>query len=176
MDVLPKRFAKYGLTLHPVKTRLIDFRRPAGPNRRGKGGSQPRPSTFALLGFTHYWGRSRRGEWVVKRKTSTKSFRRAVRAIALWCRRFRHMPLRWQHRMLIWKLNGHYSYYGITGNGRALGRFLQALRRIWRKWLSRRSQRAQLWWGQFQDLLHRYPLPRPRVVHSVYRHAAKPWT
>jgi len=176
MDVLPKRFAKYGLTLHPTKTCLIDFHRPNGPKRRGKGDSQPRPPTFDLLGFTHYWGRSRRGEWVVKRKTSKKSFRRAVRAIALWCRRFRHMALRWQHRMLIWKLNGHYGYYGITGNGRALGRFLQALHRIWRKWLSRRSQRAQLWWGQFQDLLRRYPLPRPRVVHSVYRHAAKPWT
>jgi group II intron reverse transcriptase/maturase len=176
LDVLPKRFEKYGLSLHPTKTRLIDFRRPAGPKGRKDGGSRPRPPTFDLLGFTHYWGRSRRGTWVVKRKTSKKSLSRAVRAVALWCRRFRHVPLWWQHQALVRKLHGHYGYYGITGNVRALACFRQALIWTWKQWLSRRSQRSWLWWGQFEALLRRYPLPRPRVVHSVYRHAANPCT
>ena len=174
MDVLPKRFAKYGLTLHPTKTRLLDFRRPTGPNGRDGGGSHSLPSTFDLLGFTHYWGRSRRGKWVVKKKTSKKSFRRSVRSVAQWCRRFRHEKVWWQHRALVRKLNGHYGYYGITGNGTALGRFLVAVTRAWWKWLSRRSHRARLTWDRFNAILRRYPLPAPRVVHSVYRRAAKP--
>ena len=176
MDVLPKRFAKYGLALHPTKTRLLDFRRPTGPNGVGGGGSQSRPSTFVLLGFTHYWGRSRRGKWVVKRKTSTKSFCRSARAVAMWCRRFRHEKLWWQHRALVRKLHGHYGYYGITGNGTALECFLGAVTRIWWKWLSRRSQRARMTWDRFNNVLRRYPLPAARVVHSVYRQAAKPCT
>ena len=176
MAVLPKRFAKYGLTLHPTKTRLLDFRQPKGPDGGGGGGSSSRPSTFDLLGFTHYWGRSRRGKWVVKRKTSKKSFCRAVRDVALWCRRFRHAKLWWQHQTLTRKLHGHNGYYGITGNSRALGRFLYALHRTWRRWLSRRSQRARMTWDRFNRILRRYPLPTPRVVHSVYRRAANPCT
>jgi group II intron reverse transcriptase/maturase len=169
MEVLPKRFAKYGLTLHPTKTRLIDFRRPKGQNGYDGGGSQPHPSTFVLLGFTHYWGRSRRGNWLVKRKTAKKSYRRAVRAVALWCRRFRHEKVWWQRQTLAQKLNGHYGYFGITGNGKALGRFLHAVTRIWRKWLSRRSQRGRITWDRFNQILRRYPLPAVRVVHSIYR-------
>ncbi len=169
MEVLPKRFAKYGLTLHPEKTRLLDFRKPSGPKGQGGGGSDPRPSTFVLLGFTHYWGRSRRGYWVVKRKTAMKSFRRAVRDIAKWCRRFRHKPVWWQRRKLGQKLHGHYGYYGITGNAMALGRFLHVVKRIWKKWLSRRSQRAWMTWDRFTAMLRRTPLPAIRVVQSVYR-------
>jgi len=169
MEVLPKRFAKYGLTLHPKKTRLLDFQKPPGLKSQGGRGSDSRPSTFVLLGFTHYWGRSRRGYWVVKRKTAPKSFRRAVRDIATWCRRFRHEPVWWQRRMLGWKLHGHYGYYGITGNGTALGRFLYVVTRTWRQWLSRRSQRGWVTWDRFTAILRRNPLPPVRVVHSVYR-------
>lgn len=170
LAVLPKRFAKYGLDLHPEKTRLIDFRRPpheAGP-RRGQ--------SFDLLGFTHYWGRSRRGRWVVKKKTSKQRFRRAVRNVAQWCRSHRHAPLAWQQGKLSQKLHGHYGYYGITGNARSLERFLHAVTRSWWKWLSRRSQRGWIPWDRFNALLRRYPLPRARVVHSVYRRAANPWS
>jgi len=176
LDVLPKRFAKYGLTLHPTKTRLIDFRRPTGPNGGRGEDSQSSPSTFTLLGFMHYWGRSRRGYWVVKRKTAKQSFSRAVRSVAQWCRRFRHETIRWQHRALVRKVNGHYGYFGITGNGTALGRFLYVVHRIWRKWLSRRSQRGYIPWDRFNQILRRYPLPAVRVVHSVYRRAANPCT
>jgi group II intron reverse transcriptase/maturase len=172
LDVLPKRFKKYGLSLHPTKTRLIDFRRPPlKVDRKGK-----KPPTFDLLGFTHHWGRSRRGNWVVMRKTSNKSYCRAVRAVAKWCRRFRHEKTWWQHQTLVRKLMGHYGYFGITGNGRSLVRFFYAVERLWWQWRSRRSQRARLRWDRFRATLRHYPLPAPRVVHSVYRRAANPCT
>jgi group II intron reverse transcriptase/maturase len=164
--VLAKRFEKYGLSLHPEKTRLLRFKR---PSPRG-----PRPETFDFLGFTHYWGRSRRGKPAVLRKTARDRFTRSLRAIAQWCRRQRHLPLGEQHRELGRKLRGHDAYYGITGNHPALSRFHNETQRVWRKWLDRRSQRARMSWERFARLLQRYPLPPPRVVHSVYRLAATP--
>jgi group II intron reverse transcriptase/maturase len=167
LEVLPKRFGKYGLTLHPEKTRLVRFDRP-----RGQGG--PRPGTFDLLGFTHYWGKSQKGTWVIKRKTASKRLQRALKRIAQWCRGHRHDPLIEQHRALRQKVQGHYGYYGITGNGRSLSIFVYHVGRVWRYWLCRRSQRAWISWAHFyQQLLRVFPLPSPVVVHSVYR-AANP--
>lgn len=161
LAVLAKRFAKYGLTLHPEKTKLIDFRRPTG---NGEG-----PGSFDMLGFTHFWGRSQKGNWVVQRKTSRSRFGRALQRVAEWCRKNRHRPMREQHSTLVAKVRGHYGYFGITGNSRALGRFWHEVKRVWRKWLGRRSQRRQMTWERFALLVGRYPLPWPRVVHSVYR-------
>jgi len=174
MDVLPKRLGRYGLTLHPEKTRLIDFRRPSErgddeDDSPGRGGH-----TFPLLGFTHYWGRSRKGRWIVKKKTSSQSLSRALNAIGDWCRRARHAPVWWQWRQLVSKLRGHYAYFGVTGNGRALASFRYWVVATWRKWLSRRSQRGGVTWDRLRLILARYPLPWPRIVHSVYRRAAKP--
>jgi len=168
MEVLPKRFGKYGLTLHPEKTRLVPFRRP--PHQAGGRGNDrsPPPGTFDLLGFTHYWGRSRRGFWVVMRQTASKRLSRAVRSIAQWCRWNRHRPVCQQHATLSQKVRGHYAYYGITGNGRALQAFLEAVKRCWRKWLDRRNRQREMIWDRFNRLLKRYPLPPPKVVHSVY--------
>jgi RNA-directed DNA polymerase len=174
LEVLPKRFGKYGLTLHPDKTRLVPFRRPTNRPARSLSATEDQPGVFDLLGFRHYWGRSRSGMWVVKRKTAPDRFRRAVRKIALWCRRFRHQPITDQHRTLWQKLRGHFNYYGITCNGKALQRFRFEVTRLWRKWLSRRHRRGPLPWPQFNALLQRFPLPPPLVVHSVYRQAAKP--
>jgi RNA-directed DNA polymerase len=166
MEVLPKRFARFGLTLHPEKTRLVPFWRP------NDGG--PDPGSFDLLGFRHYWGKSRSGSWVIKRKTASNRLSRAIQRVAQWCRNHRHEPLREQHKMLVRKVQGHYAYYGITGNFRALAWFLEAVRAAWRKWLSRRSQRGRLTWQRFGVLSRAiYPLPEPRIVHSIYR-AAKP--
>lgn len=165
--VLAKRFAKFGLTLHPEKTRLMGFERP-GPKDCPRGGSGVIRS-FDFLGFTHYWGRSRKGGWVVRRKTAAGRFSRALLNIKQWCRRYRHEPVGWQHSQLSRKLRGHYAYYGVTGNGRSLVNFLHAVERIWRKWLARRSNRAKLLWERFKLYLKRYPLPPARVVHSVYR-------
>jgi group II intron reverse transcriptase/maturase len=165
LEVLPKRFERFGLTLHPEKTRLVDFRSPARTG--GTGGSQ-RERSFDLLGFTHYWGRSRTGRWVVQRKTAKARFSRALRQVGDWCRRNRHLPVAEQQRMLGRKLRGHDAYYGITGNARALSRFRHEAKRRWHKWLNRRSRATRLNWSAFTRLLLRYPLPPARVVHSVY--------
>jgi group II intron reverse transcriptase/maturase len=168
LDVLPKRFGKYGLSIHPDKSRLVPFG-PASRSDRPDSGKGPPLGTFDFLGFTHYWSRSRPGNWVVKRRTAGSRLRRAIATIAHWCRLNRHRPLAEQHRTLGQKLRGHFAYYGITGNGEALHRFRDAVTRLWRKWLSRRS-RGQPWsWDRFRRLLARYPLPPARVVHSVCR-------
>jgi group II intron reverse transcriptase/maturase len=175
LDVLPKRLGKYGLTIHPDKTRLVPFRPPSRPDRPDseRGTS---PGTFDLLGFTHYWARSRKGNWVVKRRTARSRFRRAVGTIAQWLRRHYHEPLAVQHRMLSQMLRGHFAYYGITGNGEALTRCRDAVVRLWRKWLARRRRRGALFWAHFTRLLAHYVLPPVRVVHSVYRRARQPAT
>jgi RNA-directed DNA polymerase len=173
LEVLPKRFGKYGLTIHPEKTRLVAFRPPVRSHRSGSG-EGPAAGTFDLLGFTHYWGLSRKGVWVVKRRTAANRLRRAIHAIAQWCRRNRHQPIAEQHQTLGQKLRGHFAYYGITGNGGALHRFRDAVRRTWRKWLSRTKRGGPLPWANFVRLLERYPLPAAVVVHSVYRSAANP--
>ena len=172
LEVLPKRFGKYGLTIHPDKTRLVPFRRP--PRRSSGADETGGPGTFDLLGFTHYWGRSLKGNWVVKRKTARSRLTRAIRSIAQWCRRHRHRPIGEQHQTLCQKLRGHFAYYGLTGNSYALTQFRTAVVRSWRKWLNRRNRERSLDWDLFNRLLERYPLPPVRVVHSVYAHAAKP--
>jgi RNA-directed DNA polymerase len=168
-EVLPKRFAKYGLSLHPEKTRLVHFRRPARTaGGKGRGAAGQGPGTFDLLGFRHYWSRSRRGHWVIKQKTAPNRFTRALRRCADWCRQNRHRKISEQHEMLVSKLRGHCQYYGITGNSAALQRFRHELLRVWRKWLSRRSQRARMPWARFNQMLRTYALPSAKCVHSVY--------
>ena len=168
LAVLPKRFGKYGLTLHPDKTRLISFQRPpAGATGKSGGPGHPERS-FDLLGFTHYWGRSRKGNWVIKRQTAASRLSRALQRVSQWCRGNRHRPLQEQHHILSQKLQGHYAYYGITGNGHALAGFQHRVKEIWRTWLSRRHRGKPISWQRFQRLLERYPLPPVRVVHSIY--------
>jgi RNA-directed DNA polymerase len=176
LDVLPKRFGRYGLTLHPDKTRLVPFGRPHQQSRRGTSAGDREPGSFDLLGFTHYWGRSRKGFWVVKRKTAQGRLSRALRTIAHWCRLHRHDSIGDQHRTLSQKLRGHFAYYGITGNGLAIQRFREAVVRIWKKWLARRRRRGFLSWDVFGRLLKRYVLPPAIVVHSVFRRAREPAT
>lgn len=163
MDVLPKRFGKYGLTLHPEKTRLLKFEPP-----RDKGGLPP--ESFDFLGFTHFWAKSRKGAWVIKRKTAASRFRRALKKVTDWCRQHRHQQLEAQHRHLSAAMRGHYGYFGITGNSAALSRFSHEVHRAWRKWLSRRSQRGMNW-ERFTQILKRLALPPPRAIHSTLRAA-----
>ena len=173
LAVLAKRFERFGLQLHPTKTRLVAF---SGRASRAEPDDQEEdpPGTFTFLGFTHYWGRSRRGAAVVKRKTAASRLSRALRAIRAWCRTHRHEPVREQHQQLTRKIQGYYAYYGITGNSRSLGLFFEQAKRAWRTWLSRRSQKAYRNWQKFNVLLARYRLPPPRIVHSVYRPLANP--
>jgi len=157
-EVLPKRFGKYGLTLHDEKTRLVDFHRPSG--------SRHHSETFVFLGFTHYWGKSRKGNWVVQRKTAQKKLKLAVRKVYEWCKVHRHDPVKEQWQALCRKVQGHYGFYGITSNMRGLNRYYEQVKRAWRKWLNRRSRNRDMPWNRFNRLLDRYPLPRPRIVHS----------
>jgi RNA-directed DNA polymerase len=173
MDVLPKRFEKYGLTIHPDKTRLVPFERPSGASKGAHSGARTAPGTFDLLGFKHYWARSRKGTWVVKRKTSTSRFSRGLKALSDWCRINRHHPMRGQHRTLSQELRGHFAYYGITGNSMALGRFRTASTWIWKRWLSRRRRRGgRMTWDRLNRFLKRNPLPPAIAIHSVCRPAA----
>jgi group II intron reverse transcriptase/maturase len=169
MEVLPKRFGKYGLTIHPDKTRLVSFRKPAGDRQPPDADG---PGTFDFLGFTHFWARSRKGTWILKRKTATSRFTRAVRTIALWCRCHRHDPIDEQHTALCQKLLGHAGYYGITGNSPALARFRYEVQKVWRKWLLRRRRAWREPWNWFRRLLARFPLPSLHAIHSRCRGVA----
>jgi RNA-directed DNA polymerase len=165
MEVLPKRFGRFGLTIHPEKTRLVGFHPPS----QDGDGTQHEPGTFDLLGFTHYWAKSRKGNWVVKRQTAASRLSRAIRNIADWCRANRHQPLPEQRTTLSQKLRGHFAYYGITGNSKRLAEFRTAVERCWWKWLNRRNRQRSMTWEAFRRLLKRFPLPPARAVHSTYR-------
>jgi group II intron reverse transcriptase/maturase len=172
MAVLPKRFEKYGLTIHPEKTRLVPFERPPLRPEMAADPTRTPPGTFDLLGFTHFWSRSRKGRWVLKRKTSKNRFHRGLQALAEWCRKNRHRPPAAQHRTLSQKLRGHFAYYGITGNSPSLARFRSAAIWLWKHWLSRRGRGRRLTWDHFTRFLKRNPLPAAIAIHSVCRPAA----
>lgn len=163
-EMLYERFAEYGLSVHPDKTRLVDFRHPSHSGRKRDG--HLKPDTFDLLGFTHYWGKSRKGNWTVKKKTMSGRLTRAVRSIYQWCRVYRHRSVREQWKKLCQKVRGHYAYYGVTGNGRMLNNFRHEVRRVWRKWLNRRNRERKMTWAKFERLEKRYPLPLPKIYHS----------
>jgi len=163
MEVLKKRMGRFGLTLHPDKTRLLPFRRPPTAQTGGKG-----PATFDFLGFTLYWRRTRNGRWSMTCKTRQARLRRAVQAVADWCRRHRHLPVKAQHAALKRRLQGHFNYFGVSGNFRSLLMLVEEAKRAWYKWLRRRSQQAHLTWERFGELLKRFPLPRPRIKVRVW--------
>jgi group II intron reverse transcriptase/maturase len=174
LAVLAKRFARFGLTLHPEKTRLVPFLSPSSRARRPRT-EVSEPGTFVFLGFTHFWGKSRKGSWIVRRRTSPKSFRKAVKKVDDMLRRQRHQPVWWQQHQLSVMLRGHYSYFGITGNACRLQAFASRVEELWRRWLSRRSHRGRLSFPRFSALLARYPLPPVRVVRSIYGRTANLW-
>jgi group II intron reverse transcriptase/maturase len=165
LKVLPKRMSKYGLTVHPEKTRLVRFESPQDEDSGTKERNHSEPKSFDFLGFTHYWGRSQRGAWVVKCKTAKNRFRRALQALWEWCQKNRHCPIQEQHQKLSQKLRGHYAYYGITNNGGRLSAYLRGARRTWKYWLSRRSRDDPMTWAEYTRMERRYPIPPARVVH-----------
>jgi RNA-directed DNA polymerase len=161
LEALPKRFAKFGLTLHPQKTRLIEFGRQAYWKARRAGA---KPATFDLLGFTHLATLSRRGKFTVYVKTMNRRLRRSLNAISEWCQTHRHDDVELQWKSLNAKLRGHYGYYGRSTNFRSLVQFYRGVRRLWRKWLNRRTRGKTLTWDEFQELLDRFPLLNPRIT------------
>jgi hypothetical protein len=163
MGVLGKRMGRFGLTLHPDKTRLLPFRRPPAGQKAGKGAA-----TFDFLGFTLYWQRARGGWWAMRCKTRAARLRRSIQAIAEWCRSHRHLPVKVQHAALTRRLLGHFNYFGVNGNCRSLSLFVQETKWAWYKWLRRRSQQAHLTWERFKELLARLPLPNPRITTRIW--------
>jgi group II intron reverse transcriptase/maturase len=163
MAVLPKRFNRFSLTIHPEKTALIAFKRP--PSRdQSTGGT----GTVDFLGFTHYWAKTRRGYWVMKRKTVGKRLRRFMKESWTWCRDNRHAPLNEQYRDLCLKLRGYYQYYGIRGNFKMLEVVFEHTERAWQYWLSRRSHKGHINWQKFVESIDRkLPLPKPRIMHHI---------
>lgn len=172
-EVLPKRFTKYGLTVHPTKTRLLEFQRPPkfpldGPQR------EQRPETFDFLAFCHYWARSGKGNWVVKQKTARSRLRRAILAAREWCKQHRHWDIEEQWKRLTAKLKGYYQYFGVTANIRAVSAYAREVRKAWKAALSRRSQRGMSW-AEFDRLQKHYPLPLPVLVRSANQRSANPY-
>ncbi len=163
MEVLGKRLGRYGLALHPGKTRLLPFRRPPADQKGGKG-----PAAFDFLGFTLYWARSRKGRWGMSCKTRSASLRRAIQSVYDWCRRHRHLSIRDQHAALTRRIQGHFNYFGVSGNSRSLRIIIEQAERSWYKCLCRRSQRTRFTWERYQDLLRDFPLPRPRITVQIW--------
>jgi RNA-directed DNA polymerase len=163
MEVLPKRFTKYGLTIHPEKTRLLEFGRYAEEKAKRQG---KKPATFDFLGYTHVCARSRRGKVTVHVRTMKKRFRRGLTAIAEWCQENRHMPVEEQQKTLNAKLRGHYQYYGRPTNYQSLWRFFREVRHIWQKGLSRRTRGNGMTWEKYAAILRKHPLLLPRIQHS----------
>jgi RNA-directed DNA polymerase len=162
LGVLGQRLGRYGLTLHPTKTRLVDFRyhRPDGTCHPDTDGT-----TFDFLGFTHVWGKSWQGKTRVWQVTAKSRYARALSAVSEWCRHNRHLSLRDQHAHLSKMMRGHYAYYGISGNSRRLRWFAWQVVRVWRKWLSRRDRAGVFLWSRLNEILKRHPLPPARIVH-----------
>jgi RNA-directed DNA polymerase len=161
--VLEKRLERFGLTLHPDKTRLLPFWRPPTTQQSGQG-----PATLDFVGFTFYWRRTRTGRWRMGCKTRRASLRRAKQAIYDWCRRHRHQSVEAQHAALSRRLRGHFNYFGVNGNFQSLLRLVGATKRAWYKWLCRRSQRKRLTWERFTEFLRQRPLPRPRIMVRIW--------
>jgi RNA-directed DNA polymerase len=161
LEVLGKRLGRYGLTLHPDKTRFIDFR----PERRGGTHPDCKEPPFDFLGFTHTWVKSRKGKNVVRQTTAKNRLVRALGAIKDWCRTNLHWPVLAQHAKLSAKMRGHYAYYGITGNIQQLQRYAQQVTRTWRKWLARRTRSKRFPWDRLSAFLARHPLPRAKIIH-----------
>jgi RNA-directed DNA polymerase len=168
LEVLHKRMARYGLTLHPDKTRLIPFERPRyGENGRSATG------TFDFLGFTMYWCRTRRGGWRLGMKTRKAGVRKFLQGLGGWCRRHRHLPLKDQHAALSRRLRGHFQYFGVNGNARSLQQVRYRTERLWLRWLRRRSQRGRrLTWKRFGAYLTAHPLPPPRITVQIWARAS----
>ena len=163
MGLLGKRPACFGLALHPDKTRLPPFRRPPAGQKGGRG-----PATFDFPGFTLYWARTRKGRWGMSCKTRSASLRRIIGSVYDGCRRHRHSSVKDQHAALTRRIQGHFNYFGVSGNFRSLLLVVEQAERSWYNWLCRRSQRKRLTWERFADLLRDFPLPRPRITVRIW--------
>jgi RNA-directed DNA polymerase len=159
---LRERFAKFGLELHPGKTRLIEFGRFAARQRARRG--LGKPETFDFLGFTHICGKTRRGRFLLRRITISKRMRAKLKAVKDQLRQYRHRPIPVQGRWLASVVGGHMAYYAVPGNIRAVAAFRDQVTRHWRRALRRRSQKTRINWARMNRIAARW-LPPVRVMH-----------
>jgi group II intron reverse transcriptase/maturase len=159
---LRERFAKFGLELHPDKTRLIEFGRWAERNRRRRGGGKP--ETFNFLGFTHSCAKTRKGRFTVLRQTMRKRWQAKLKEVKAELRRRLHDPIPDQGAYLQSVVRGHVNYYGVPMNGAALGAFRKAVGWLWHRALLRRSQKHHLPWRRMMRYIDRW-IPPARICH-----------
>ncbi|MCP4020972.1 MAG: group II intron reverse transcriptase/maturase, partial [Desulfobacteraceae bacterium] len=159
MEVLPKRFEKHDLSLHPKKTTLISFSKPAASVRKDKVNG-----IFDFLGFTFYWAKSLKGYWIIKKKTAGKRLNRFMKMVWRWCKTNRHETIKEQYKILCSKLRGFYQYYGVRSNYKALEVVYEYTEKAWRRWLSRRSHKGKV---LLVDLRKQFSLPKPKIVHNI---------
>ena len=157
MKVLPKRLEKFGLTLHPEKTKLIEL----------DDNKDKESETFDFLGFTHYVSKSRKGNIVLKRKTSSKKYRASLKRMYEWIRDNRHEKVGDLLSDINQKLRGHYEYYGITFNSRMISTYFLETKRMLFYWLNRRGDKYTMNWEKFGKLITKWiPLEAPKIYHS----------
>ena len=160
------RFNKYGLELHPTKSRNISFGRFERENAKAQN---RRVNTFDFLGFTHYCDESRKGNFKVGRKTSRKKYSAKCEEMNAWLKAIRNqVKTKEWWKILTAKLRGHFQYYGVSENYNGIARFYKFTIRMVRKWMNRRSQKRKMSWDRFTEYLEHYPLPKPKIVHSFY--------
>jgi len=164
MTALGKRFERFGLALHPDKTRIFKFSRPRNGEKKARDGNTP----FDFLGFTVHFRRSHTGIWAVCFATRKARQQRTFRSLADWCRSHRHLPIKAQHASLCRKLTGHYNYFAVRGNNRRIAALHHKVQAVWFKWLRRRSQRTRITWPRFVDMMKTYPLPAPTIRASLW--------
>jgi len=164
--MLRERFKEFELTLHRQKTRTISFGRYERQNARR---DNRRANTFDFLGFTHYCGLSRKGKFLVGRRTSAKKFRKACAKMNKWLKEKRVIRISNWWPVLVSKLRGHYNYYGVSGNSQMIANFRYRTIRAVYKWLNRRGDCKSCNWKQFGAYLAHYPLPPARIVHNLYK-------
>ena len=165
-QALKNRFDKYGLEIHPTKSRKITFGRFESDNARKQNRN---PNTFDFLGFTHYCDTSRKGNFKLGRKTSRKKFSAKCREMNDWLKSIRNqVKTKDWWKILAAKLRGHIQYYGVSENYASIARFYKLTIKMVRKWLNRRSQKRKMSWAKFTEYLEHYPLPKPRIVHKFY--------
>jgi RNA-directed DNA polymerase len=159
---LAERLKKFNLELHSEKTRLIEFGRYAAAKRMGSG--KGKPETFNFLGFTHICSRTRKGKFVVIRRTMSKRMRGKLKAIKETLRRRMHQPIPQQGEWLASVLRGHYQYYGVPFNSQALWEFRKLVVTQWRRTLSKRSQKGRVNWERMERIVRKW-IPNPRICH-----------
>ena len=165
-EALKNRFNKYGLEIHPVKSRVISF----GHFEKENADKQNRkPNTFDFLGFTHFCAKSKRGKFKVGRKTSRKKFTSKCKEMNEWLKSVRNQTKtkEWG-KTLQSKLRGHIQYYGVSENLRSVTKFYNITVKLTMNWLNRRSQKKKMGWGRFSRYLEKYTLPQPKIVHNFY--------